>query len=237
MDLTSPHGSLEEEEEDVEDVLSDLLSKPAFRFFQKVQSFMGRVSKIDQWHRRRGTVSDETDVMNIAAQISQDITSLYQNRPVLMDHAVAGRLQEPHLSPILAVNMTRSLRTYLANYHASFIHLHRVAYRSLPRTEDVLNALSTIKRMARLMSDASASEESLPVNMLWPLLMWGCEEDDPEERKWIISSIRKMQAAASNAKITADVLEEVQRRQDDTKSRVDVRTVMHDIFNSCFAIV
>ena len=237
MDLSSPHGTLEAEEDDVEDVLADVLQKPALRFFQKVQSFMGRISKIDQWHRRRGTVEDETEVMAIAADIRKDIQALYQQRPSLMDHAVAGRLQEPYLSRNLAIMMTRSLRTYLANYHASFIHLHRVAYKSLPRTADLINAMITIRQMAKLMADARDPDEPLPVNMLWPLLMWGCEEDEPEERVWIVSMIRKMQNSATNAKITADVLQEVQRRQDETKQRVDVRTVMHDIFNSCFAIV
>jgi hypothetical protein len=73
--------------------------------------------------------------------------------------------------------------------------------------------------------------------MLWPLLMWGCEEEDGEMRDWIMVQIRNMEGVATNARITAQVLGEVQRRQDVGKARVDVRTVMHDIFNSCFAIV
>jgi hypothetical protein len=56
-------------------------------------------------------------------------------------------------------------------------------------------------------------------------------------REWIMVQINHMEQVATNAKITAQVLAEVQKRQDLTKQRVDIRTVMHDIFNSCFAIV
>ncbi|KAF3384547.1 hypothetical protein F1880_002638 [Penicillium rolfsii] len=78
---------------------------------------------------------------------------------------------------------------------------------------------------------------SLPVNMLWPLLMLGVEADEPEERIWVISCIKGMENVASNAGITADVLQEVIRRQDETKQRVDIRKVMHETFDRAFAIV
>lgn len=103
--------------------------RPAFLFFQKVQLFMGRISKIDPWHRRRGTVEDETEVMLLSAAISRDIKSLWQQRPPLMDHAVAGKLATL-LSPALAETITRTMRVYHASYYASFIHLHRVSYKS-----------------------------------------------------------------------------------------------------------
>lgn len=131
-DLRSPDSAIEEVDEnfdDAEAALEDFIMRPAFAFFQKVQFFMGRISKIDPWHRRRGTVEDETEVMLIAATISRDIKSLWQQRPPLMDHAVAGRLAS--LLPVrLAATITRTMRVYHANYYASFIHLHRVAYKS-----------------------------------------------------------------------------------------------------------
>jgi hypothetical protein len=78
---------------------------------------------------------------------------------------------------------------------------------------------------------------SLPVNMLWPLLMLGVEVEEPEERTWVISCIKGMENVASNADITADVLHEVIQRQDETKQRVDIRKVMHETFDRAFAIV
>lgn len=238
LDLSSPQEAGNNDVDEVYEGLHDALSRPGFIFFQKVQSFMGRISLIDKWHRSRGTVEDETEVMHVASKISRDLSRLFQQRPPLMDLASHNRILQPHLSEALASSIIRGLRTYLANYYASFIHLHRVAYVHLPRTQNVHKALSTIRQMARMMEeDARASNEPLPVNMLWPLLMWGTEEDSQEERAWIISNVRKMGDIATNASITADVLEEVQKRQDASKARVDIRSVMQDIFNSSFAIV
>ncbi|KAF5527416.1 hypothetical protein CGCA056_v001737 [Colletotrichum aenigma] len=224
-------------EGDIEDVLFQVMYQPGIVFFQKVQSFMGRISKIDPWHRSRGTVEDETEVMNIGAAIAADLRTLYEQRPPLMDYAVAGKLTEPHVSAHLAFVITRAFRTYLANYHASKVHLHRVAYKTFPLTKEAQEALSQIRRLARLLVDSLDADNSLPVNMLWPLLMLGSEEQDPAERLWIKTQILRMEKVAGNAKITAQVLEEVQARQDSEKVRVDIRSVMHAIFNSCFAIV
>lgn len=241
-DITEAGGNNNEVcDANVEDVLFDTLYQPGFFFFQRIQSFMGRISKIDPWHRSRGTVEDETEVMNIAAKISRDLGTLWDMRPPLMDYALNGKLTPEHISPSLVFTITRTFRTYFANYNASKIHLHRVAYKHLPLSVDTEQAMSNIRNTARLMVEAAASlnpeQRILPVNMLWPLLMWGCEETDPEMREWLIVQINGMEGVATNARITAQVLREVQRRQDGEKMRVDVRTVMHDIFNSCFAIV
>lgn len=220
---------------EIEEILFDVLYHPGIVFYQKVQSFVGRITRIDPWHRSRGTVQDETEVMALAAQISKDLHALYGQRPALMDHAVAGNLTEKHLATNLAAALTRSFRTYLANYYASFLHLHRVAYNQYPKTKDVNSATANIKKLSHLMAE---TDESLPVNLLWPLLMWGCEEENLDERRWILESIRGLEGIATNAKSTADLLEEVQRRQDEGKRRVDVRSVSQEYFASHhFAIV
>ncbi|KAI1769505.1 hypothetical protein GGR53DRAFT_2242 [Hypoxylon sp. FL1150] len=114
----------EQSEAEIEEVLFDILYQPGIVFFQKVQSFMGRISHQDPWHRRRGTVEDETEVMSIAAAISRDLRQLYEAaRPPLMDYAAAGLLAAPHISSNLALTITRAFRTFLANYHTSKIHL------------------------------------------------------------------------------------------------------------------
>ncbi|KAK0310066.1 hypothetical protein LTR01_004265 [Friedmanniomyces endolithicus] len=224
----SPGGST------VEDVLFDVLYAPGLAFYQRVQSIMARVSNIDPWHRARGTVLDETEVMAVAANITKDLRTLEAQRPALMDHAVSGALTERHISVDIATAITRSYRVYWANYQAGHIHLHRVAYKHLPPTVEVLDARATIKRTARLLEQTG---EQLPVNFIWPLLMACCEEEDLAERAWMIQSIRNMQSQASNAKPIADVLEEVHRRQDATKQRADVRQTSLDLFNMSFAVV
>ena len=84
---------------------------------------------------------------------------------------------------------------------------------------------------------SAGSMHSLPVNMLWPLLMLGAETEDTDERTWVLSCIKGMENIASNAGITHDVLQEVIRVQDETKQRIDIRKVMHAIFDRAFAIV
>ncbi|CAK7218250.1 hypothetical protein SCUCBS95973_003421 [Sporothrix curviconia] len=234
--MTTPTG-IEAPHDDIEDVLFQILYQPGILFFQKVQSFMGRISRIDPWHRSRGTVEDEIDVMNIGAAIAADLRTLYDNRPMLMDYAVAGKLTAAHVSAQLAFAVTRSFRTYLCNYYASKVHLHRVAYKTLPLTQEATEALAQIRHLARQLVEALDAEDALPANMLWPLLMLGSEEPDPVERAWIHTQIMRMQKVAGNSKITAQVLAELQARQDASQARVDIRSVMHAIFNSCFAIV
>ncbi|KAJ4203362.1 hypothetical protein NW767_005479 [Fusarium falciforme] len=231
-DVSRPDGA-----DDIEDVLFQVLYQPGVVFYQKVQSFMGRISKIDPWHRSRGTVEDEIEVMNIGAVIAADLRTLYEQRPPLMDYAVAGKLTEPHVSKHLAFVITRAFRTYLANFHASKVHLHRVAYKTLPLTKEASEALDQIRKLARQIVEDLEPEDILPVNMLWPLLMLGVEEQDPNEKVWIKTQILKMEKVATNARITAQVLEEVQARQEAGKVRMDIRAVMHAVFNSCFAIV
>jgi hypothetical protein len=227
---------------DIEDVLFQALYQPGAVFFQKVQSFMGRISKIDPWHRTRGTVADETEVMNIAANITKDLNRLFDSRPRLLDYATRGQLTAQHLSPHLSHTITRAFRTYASNFYASKVHLHRVAYKTLPLTPETVLALAKIRELAKMMVDIPtesglAGGEPLPVNMLWPLLMLGSEEEDVQERVWIRNQICRMQEVATNAQMTAQVLDEVQKTQDETKTRVDIRSIMHKIFDACFAIV
>ncbi|KAI5237081.1 hypothetical protein E4T43_08203 [Aureobasidium subglaciale] len=242
--LESLSGDLDaaNDADQIEDALFQALYQPGAVFFQKVQSFMGRISKIDPWHRQRGTVADETEVMIVAAKITRDLEKLFDSRPRLMDYAAKGQLTPHYLNPHLSHTITRAFRTYASNFYASKVHLHRVAYKTLPLAADTLLALAKIKELARMMVDTPSESdvvggEPLPVNMLWPLLMLGSEEDDTQERAWIRNQICRMQEVATNAQMTAQVLDEVQKVQDSTRTRVDIRSIMHKIFDACFAIV
>ncbi|KAI1409670.1 hypothetical protein F5Y13DRAFT_181942 [Hypoxylon sp. FL1857] len=221
---------------DIEEILFDILYQPGIVFFQKVQSFSGRIAHQDPFHRCRGTVEDETEVMSIAAEISKDLRQLYEARPPLMDYAAAGLLVAPHVSSNLALTITRAFRTFLSNYHASKIHLHRIAYKSLPLPQETVESIDSIRNLAKLLVEGN-DQDILPVNMLWPLLMWGSEEKDPDQRAWIKSQMLRMERVATNARITSQVLEEVQKRQDALNARQNIREVMEHVFSNCWAIV
>lgn len=216
------------------EVIYDMLCQPGITFFQEVQTITGRITRIAHYHRNRGSVEDETEVMAIAAEILKDLSSLYDRRPTLMSHAVSGNITGETLAEPLASAIVRSFQTYLANYYACYIHLHRVAHRHLARSAAVVTAVTKIKEMMHLMIN---NNESIPVNMLWPLFLWGCEEDDYDECQWILETIRSLQNVVTNANMTADVLQEIQRRQREAGTRVDSRSVCLELFNATFAIV
>ncbi|KFY48549.1 hypothetical protein V495_01232 [Pseudogymnoascus sp. VKM F-4514 (FW-929)] len=216
------------------EVIYDMLCQPGIAFFQEVQTITGRIAKIAHGHRSRGSVEDETEVMAIAAGILKDLSSLYESRPALMEHAVSGNISSDTLAEPLASAIVRSYRTYLANFYVCYIHLHRVAHRHLDRSKAVDTALCKIKEIVHLMVN---KDESIPVNMLWPLFLWGSEEDDYDECQWLLETIRSLQHVASNANMTADVLQEIQRRQREAGARVDIRSVCLELFNVTFAII
>lgn len=211
-----------------------MLCEPGIVFFQEVQTITGRITRIAHHHRSRGSVEDETEVMNIAADILRDLSSLYDRRPALMDHAVSENISGDTLAEPLASAIVRSFQTYLANFYACYIHLHRVAHRHLARSKAVVTSLVKIKEITHLMANKN---ESIPVNILWPLFQWGSEEDDYDECQWILETIRSLQHVATNANMAADVLQEIQRRQRELGTRVDIRSVCLELFNDTFAIV
>ena len=214
------------------DVIYDMLCQPGIAFYQQVQTITGRITRIAHIHRSRGSVEDETEVMAIAANILHDLGILYDRRPALMDYAVTGNLSA--LAEPLASGIIRSFQTYVANFYACYIHLHRVAHRHLARSKVVDTALEKIKEILHLMV---ATSESVPVNMLWPLFLWGSEEDDPGECQWILTTIQGLHHVASNSSMAAGALGEIQRRQRESGGRVDIRSVCLELFNTTFAIV
>ncbi|KAJ5440469.1 Protein of unknown function DUF3468 [Penicillium cf. griseofulvum] len=216
------------------EVIYDLLCQPGIAFFMEVQTITGRITRIAHNHRSRGSVEDETEVMAIAADILSDLSSLYDRRPPLTDHAVARSIGNDTLAEPLASTIVRSFQTYMANFYACYIHLHRVAHRHLVRSKAAVIALSKIKEIVHCMVN---NNQSIPVNMLWPLFLWGTEEDDYDEFQWILETIRGLQHVFSNANMTADVLQETQRRQREGGRRVDIRSVCLELFYTTFAIV
>ena len=211
-----------------------MLCQPGLAFFQEVQTITGHITRIAHYNRSRGSVEDETEVMAIAADILKDLSSLYDRRPALMDHAVSGNINIDTLAEPLASAIVRSFQTYLANFYVCYIHLHRVAHRHLAHSKAVITALCKIKEIMHLMV---SNNESIPVNMLWPLFLWGSEEDDYDECQWILKTIRSLQHVATNANMTADVLQEIQRRQQEAGARVDIRSVCLELFNATFVII
>ena len=121
---------------------------PAFRFFVKAQQVIRRIVCVDLHHRSRGTLSDEFEVLQIAHRVGADLETLWNRRPLILD--IYDRPEEllDTLSQSVALEVCRTFRQYVANFLASFIYLHRVAFAIYPRTDRVNGAVDQIIQLA-----------------------------------------------------------------------------------------
>lgn len=144
--------------------------------------------------------------MTAGQAIVKDLQALWKRRPETIDLLDQHAKLRLCLSEMLASKLQEHLWTYCANYYACFIHLQRAAYAHLPATEQVKESVREIIRLVRL---AEQSQKELPVSMLWPLMMAGCEVEDVETRHWIISTIDNMSSKIGNASRTAKLVHEI----------------------------
>ncbi|KAE8133460.1 hypothetical protein BDV38DRAFT_274298 [Aspergillus pseudotamarii] len=125
---------------------------PAYSFLFKAQQVIRRIICLDMHHRRRGTVSDEFEVLQVAHQIGADLEALWNRRPRVLD--VYDKPEELYntLQPAVADEVCRTFRQYIANFLAIFIYLHRVAFVIYPRTDRVHRAVDQIIQLATVES-------------------------------------------------------------------------------------
>lgn len=250
LDVTPPAGGLSEADEvgvghgesgllnfaygnkRNQELLANTINHPGLCFFLKVQQYTIKIGKLDGWHRSRGTLEDECEVLKAAEEITKELDILWKYRPLLLDVMSSGGLDDL-LSPSIAQDISLNYRTYIASFHALTIYLHRIAYRPYPKTTHVENAIRSVTELARINARVG---KGLSSSMLWPLFFAGAETGDLEEREWIISEMNKMSDFA-NASRTALLLKEVIRKQDDQMERVDARIVQKDLFGIGFAII
>ncbi|KAL1966866.1 hypothetical protein VTN77DRAFT_3831 [Rasamsonia byssochlamydoides] len=235
----------------------DAIVGPVFRFFVKAQQVIRRIVRIDLHHRSRGTLTDEFEVLQIAHQVGADLEALWNSRPAVLDVYERPDKLDDTLAPALARQICRIFSQYVANFLTNFIYLHRVAFAIYPRTDRVRGAVDRIIRLASIELD-SASENHrgiLPDSFLWPLFIAGLE-GSVSQRGWIMEQMRRMAshqnghpivltAAAAvdqdqrhpNAAKALLLLEEMTRRQDESKTSADSKCVRRELFRDFFIII
>ena len=220
-----------------EDILFNCINHSAYNFYVQTLDFAGRIAHLDRWHRPRGSVADELEVMTAAEQIVKDLDALWARRPEILDFAAQdNEVLGKYLSPRITNNVESHLRTYVANFYACFVHIQRAAYPYLDTTAKTSLAVQRIIALVRLCS-RQGDLARLSVSMLWPLMMAGCEVGDVETREWLISVVDGMSERIGNAARTARLIREICRRQSERGQRADARTVMQEIFGTIFAII
>lgn len=149
---TAPDISAEsplEEPLSAAEIAYDALYEPAYKLFMRCQSFIPRIIALDLYHRPRGPLDDELEVLQLGQRLRRELQNLWLKRPrclgVLSD---TGGLQEV-LHPRVAVKIIRSFRSFVANFHAIRIFLHRVVFIQYPASDEVKLAIAEILRLTR----------------------------------------------------------------------------------------
>ncbi|CAL5866124.1 uncharacterized protein PFLUO_LOCUS331 [Penicillium psychrofluorescens] len=228
----SPAGDGEQASMETEDILFTSLNRQAYNFYLQVLNFSCRIAHLDKWHRSRGSVEDELEVLLAADKIMRDLNALWTRRPAIIDLADQKGLQQ-YIGSGLTTKIQHHLRTYTANFHACFIHLQRVAYAQLRSIPQIKPAVSKIVHLSLMTLEEG---QSLPVSMLWPLMMAACEAEEEDTQSWIIECIEGMKVKVGNTTRTANLVREIVARQK-SGQRADARSVMHEAFEGEFAII
>ncbi|KAJ0425403.1 hypothetical protein BJY00DRAFT_180006 [Aspergillus carlsbadensis] len=192
-------------------LITSSITLPAFTFFLQTQQLIRRIVVIDLHHRTRGTVSDEFEVLQIAHTVSADLESLWNTRPQILDIYSSTGAEESKLhellAPKVAVSIVRTFRTYVANFLALFVYLHRVAFAIYPRTDRVYRAVDQIIWLAKEEANRPSATDSninstgktgggggtLPLGFVWPLFI-AALEGSIEQRSWIMGALQRMAA-------------------------------------------
>lgn len=220
-------------------LVHETLVGPAFRFFLQTQQVIRRIVCIDLHHRSRGTVDDEFEVLQIAHRVGADLETQWQRRPRVVDLYDHPERLEGSLQPDVADELCRTFRQYVANFLAIFIYLHRVAFVIYPRTDRVHRAVDQIIQLAGL--EVATGARRLPASFIWPLFVAGLE-GSPAQRGWIVAAMRAMEGLPAgqrhpNIGKARQLLEEMTRRQDLSRTWADSRCVRQELFTESFVMI
>lgn len=224
-------------------LIYDAIAGPVFRFYVQAQQVIRRIIFIDLHHRSRGTLNDEFEVLQIAHKVGADLETLWNRRPRVLD--IYDRPEEliDTLNPSVAIELCRTFRQYAANFLASFIYLHRVAFAIYPRTDRVHGAVDQIIQLAKVETAQQDQANLVPMSFIWPLFVAGLE-GSLEQRRWIMHEMRRMAEGAAalqqrhpNATQALMLLQEMTRRQDESRTGADSRCVRRELFADSFVMI
>ncbi|KAG0649134.1 hypothetical protein D0Z07_4239 [Hyphodiscus hymeniophilus] len=178
-------------------VLLNTILQPALDWYQSTQKYCRHISSHDRYHRSRGTVKDEYEVVIACKQLELELIHLWRQRPQII------RLSISQLREIVCADVAGRLEAifnlYMASFWILFVYLHRVVWWHLPLSEIAARALEeTWQNLQRSFGEVVEGEKKVvhPA-LLWPLFMFGSECGDEARRRWAIEQLLALGEAST----------------------------------------
>ncbi|KAL6243470.1 hypothetical protein RBB50_009462 [Rhinocladiella similis] len=248
--LTSSH---------IKQIMLHSLLQPAIEWYMDTQAFCRKIRSHDRHHRPRGTPDDEFAVIVASKQLEEQLWEIWDQRPAIIS------LNKDQLCSMLPTDLALRLHevfsVHLACYWVLFVYLHRVVWWNLPHSATTTSALNRVWELfQQCYGEVVNGSKIVHPGLLWQVFLFGSECTDKTHRKWSVTQLEglassktvlqtqtcnsdglpsfKMSAGVTrNAKRALLLLKELIRRQEQTKVRVDDRTLSMEMFGCYFSLV
>lgn len=145
----SPADTLLDEPLSAAEIAYDALHEPAYKFFMRSQFLILRIIALDPYHRSRGPLDDELQVLQLGQRLRGELRDQWLKRPSVLGVLSDTEGLQEVLHPRVAGKIIRGFRSFVANFHAVRIFLHRVVFIQYPASDEVKLAITEILRLAR----------------------------------------------------------------------------------------
>lgn len=239
--------------------------QPGLEFHIVSQRYCRRISSLERYHRTRDTVEDEYVVVTTCKEYENELKSLWERRPRVLDLTMTEISQT--VSRDVAQTVASLFCVYVVTFWSHFIHIHRTAWWNLPLSQLATKAVSTMWRMMRQQNGQNGglppSDEIfsppgrgqvLHPGFMWSLMLFGSECKHPDQQRWAVRQLRDIGSGADplpngnkgaenrppgpqNAFRSAILLEELIKRQAQSDARVHFMDLSLEMFGCRFSII
>ncbi|TPX16631.1 uncharacterized protein E0L32_003572 [Thyridium curvatum] len=169
--------------------LQEVLSKPIFDFYFRLQMISGEISRLTHYHRSRTRGVDQEEVAREMTRLKSKLSALWSSRSNIQQQSPEDL--KNHLSPSIADPIIALSAVCAAAYHAEFIEIGRVLGDPLAESADAKHAM----RQVRGIVDGSWNAfegRGLNPGYLRPLFLYAIECMDWQENDWATERLREI---------------------------------------------
>lgn len=207
-------------------ILADL-SSPLFEFYLEIQVTSTQIASLNRHHRSRGFQTDEREVQNVAEEIQEILHHIWQRRPALL--RLDRRQLQEKLTPDLRSTIGRLADLCCAAYFTEIIYLGRAYGKTSTASAESLEAMKNIHHII----DSSCGERStVDPGFIWPLFMYAVEHPDPEQSRWAVSVLHRVQNPLWHSDFVSSLAQGISEKQFSQAKRVDTRYFCFEHFST-----